>query len=58
MLYSKRVEDLLVNAFTGESLARNRYSFFAKVADNEGLKEVRDIFYFLRNAMHCEILRK
>ena len=44
MLYSKRVEDLLVNAFTGESLARNRYSFFAKVADNEGLKEVRDIF--------------
>ena len=44
MLYSKTVEDLLINAFTGESLARNRYTFFAKVADKEGYKEVRDVF--------------
>lgn len=44
MLYSKTVEQLLINAFTGESLARNRYSFFAKVADKEGYKEVRDVF--------------
>lgn len=44
MIYSKKVEQLLINAFTGESLARNRYSFFAKVADKEGHKEIRDVF--------------
>lgn len=44
MLYSKTVEQLLVNAFIGESTARNRYTFFAKVADKEGFKDIRDIF--------------
>lgn len=52
MLYSKIVEDLLINAFTGESMARNRYTFFAKVADKEGYKEVRDVFLETANNEH------
>ena len=43
-MYSKNVEQLLINAFAGESMARNRYDFYAKIADKEGYKEIRDIF--------------
>ena len=34
----------LVNAFTGESLARNRYTIFAKIAKKEGFELISEIF--------------
>lgn len=34
----------LINAFVGESQARNRYSFYAKAAKNEGLIQISKIF--------------
>lgn len=40
---TKTVENLL-KSFAGESQARNRYTFYAKIADKEGYKQIRDIF--------------
>ncbi|HHV59579.1 MAG TPA: rubrerythrin family protein [Clostridiaceae bacterium] len=40
---TKTAENLL-KAFAGESQARNRYTFFASVADKEGYKQIRNIF--------------
>jgi len=40
---TKTAENLL-KAFAGESQARNRYTFYASVADKEGYKQIRDIF--------------
>lgn len=40
---TKTAENLL-KSFAGESQARNRYTFYAKVADKEGYKQMRDIF--------------
>ncbi|MEA1905335.1 MAG: rubrerythrin family protein [Euryarchaeota archaeon] len=34
----------LTKAFIGESQARNRYTFYAKVAKNEGFEQISDIF--------------
>ena len=34
----------LVNAFAGESQARNRYTFFAKVAKQEGYEKISQVF--------------
>ncbi len=34
----------LVNAFAGESQARNRYTFYSKVAKNEGYEQIAQIF--------------
>ena len=34
----------LVNAFAGESQARNRYTFFAKVAKQEGYEQISAVF--------------
>ena len=34
----------LINAFTGEPLARNRHTIFAKTAKKEGYEQVSDIF--------------
>lgn len=34
----------LVNAFAGESQARNRYTMFAKVAKEEGYEQISEIF--------------
>jgi len=34
----------LVKAFIGESQARNRYTFYAKVAKNEGFEQISEIF--------------
>jgi rubrerythrin len=39
-----RTEQNLMKAFAGESQARNRYSFFAEVAREEGYKQVADVF--------------
>lgn len=37
-------EKNLLKAFAGESQAKNRYSFFAKVAKEEGYEQIADIF--------------
>ncbi len=34
----------LMKSFAGESQARNRYTFYASVADKEGYKQIRNIF--------------
>lgn len=43
MLGTKTAENLL-KAFAGESQARNRYTFYASVADKEGFKQIKNIF--------------
>ncbi len=40
----KRTIQNLMIAFAGESMARNRYSFFAKKAKEEGYQQIADIF--------------
>ncbi len=40
---SKTAENLL-KAFAGESQARNRYTFYASIANKEGFKQIRNIF--------------
>lgn len=40
---TKTAENLL-KAFAGESQARNRYDFYASVADKEGYKQIKEIF--------------
>lgn len=39
-----RTEQNLLKAFAGESQARNRYEFFAKVAKDEGYQQIAKIF--------------
>ena len=39
-----RTEANLMAAFSGESMARNKYDFYAKVARSEGLIQVAEIF--------------
>ncbi|MGE5673558.1 MAG: rubrerythrin family protein, partial [Mycobacterium leprae] len=34
----------LMKAFAGESQARNRYTFYAEMADQEGLKQIQALF--------------
>lgn len=43
-LKGTRTEQNLLKAFAGESQARNRYEFFAKVAKNEGYEQISAIF--------------
>lgn len=40
---TKTMENLM-KAFAGESQARNRYTFYASVADQEGYKQIKAIF--------------
>jgi rubrerythrin len=39
-----KTEQNLLKAFAGESQARNRYEFFAKVAKNEGYEQIAELF--------------
>jgi rubrerythrin len=39
-----KTEKNLMKAFAGESQARNRYTFFAKVAEDEGYRQIANIF--------------
>ena len=39
-----RTEQNLLKAFAGESQARNRYTFFAKIAQQEGYEQIGAIF--------------
>jgi len=40
----KNTIENLVKAFIGESQARNRYTFYAKIAKNEGFEQIAGIF--------------
>jgi rubrerythrin len=39
-----KTEQNLLKSFAGESQARNRYEFFAKIAKNEGYEQISSIF--------------
>ncbi len=39
-----KTEQNLINSFAGESQARNRYTFFAKVAKKKGMKKSHKYF--------------
>jgi rubrerythrin len=43
-LKGTKTAENLMKAFAGESQARNRYTFFASVADKEGFKQIKNIF--------------
>lgn len=43
LIKSETIQNL-VNAFAGESQARNRYDFYSKVAKKEGYNEIAEIF--------------
>lgn len=43
-LAGSQTEKNLLKAFAGESQARNRYDFFAKVAQKEGLEQIAALF--------------
>jgi len=43
-LVGTRTEKNLLTAFAGESQARNRYTYFAKQARNDGFVQISDIF--------------
>lgn len=44
LLAGTQTEKNLVKAFAGESQARNRYVYFAKVAKKEGFEQIAEIF--------------
>ena len=44
MVEGSRTELELLNAFAGESMARNRYTMYAKIAKKEGFEEISKIF--------------
>ncbi len=39
-----KTEQNLINAFAGESQARNRYTYYSKVAKKEGYEQIAEIF--------------
>ena len=39
-----KTQQNLANAFAGESQARNRYTYFAKIAQKEGYEQISNIF--------------
>ncbi len=43
-LRGTKTEQILINSFAGESMARNRYTFFAKQAKEEGFEQIAEIF--------------
>ena len=43
-LKGSKTEENLLKAFAGESQARNRYTFFAKIAKKEGYEQIAAIF--------------
>lgn len=44
-LVGSKTADNLAKAFAGESQARNRYTFYAKVAQKEGHMQISNVFY-------------
>jgi rubrerythrin len=43
-LNGTKTADNLAKAFAGESQARNRYTFYGKIASNEGYKQIEAVF--------------
>ncbi len=43
-LSGTKTEQNLINAYAGESQARNRYTYFAKQAEEEGYEQIAEIF--------------
>ncbi len=43
-LVGTKTADNLAKAFAGESQARNRYTYYSKVAQNEGYKQIEAVF--------------
>ncbi|QGU00018.1 Rubrerythrin [Candidatus Syntrophocurvum alkaliphilum] len=43
-LKGTKTAENLMKAFAGESQARNRYTYYAAIADKEGYKQIRNIF--------------
>lgn len=43
-LKGSRTEQCLKDAFTGESQARNKYTYYASVAKKEGYEQIADLF--------------
>lgn len=43
-LNGTRTQECLINAFAGESQARNRYTYFASIAKQEGYEQISAIF--------------
>jgi len=43
-LRGTKTEECLINAYAGESMARNRYTFYAKQAKEEGYEQIAEIF--------------
>ncbi len=43
-LKGTRTAENLLKSFAGESQARNRYTYYASIADKEGYKQIRNIF--------------
>ncbi len=43
-LKGTKTEKNLLKAFAGESQARNRYTFFASIAQKEGFRQIESIF--------------
>ncbi|MEA1972996.1 MAG: ferritin family protein [Candidatus Cloacimonadota bacterium] len=50
-LKGTRTEKNLLKSFAGESQARNRYEFFAKVAKKEGYEHAKRFFKFLEGGI-------
>ena len=44
MVEGSKTEQELLNAFAGESQARNRYTMYAKIAKKEGYEKIAEIF--------------
>jgi rubrerythrin len=43
-LKESKTEKNLLKAFAGESQARNRYAYFASIANEEGFRQIEAIF--------------
>ena len=43
-LLAKKTQESLLKAFQGESMARNKYTFFASIAKKEGYEQIAAIF--------------
>ncbi|MHA1540870.1 MAG: rubrerythrin [Alphaproteobacteria bacterium] len=49
MLKNTQTEKNILTAFAGESQARNRYTYFASVANKEGYREISEAFLEIAN---------
>ena len=60
LLKDTQTRENLMKAFAGESMARNRYCFFASIAQKEGLIEIADTFILtsMNEKEHAEVFYK